>query len=314
MSTQRTVYLNGDFVPEADARISIFDSAVMFGDMIFETTRTFHGQPFRLREHLARLYVGLRTLEIDCGLTPEDMETATLATIERNRPCFADGVDFQIVHNVSRGPLGIYQPVFPQGLQATVTINCWPLTWHLAPLAEKYGTGVHAVIPQQLAIPARLIDPKIKNRSRIHYQNANLQVRKIDPQAWALLIDEDGFLTEGTGSNFFIVKENHLLTPEPRNVLRGVTRQTVLELAARLGLPCRECNLEPYDVMTADEAFFTSTPFSIMPATRFNGHAVGAGVVGPITQRLMEAWNALVEVDMVAQARLYAEQVKQGQV
>lgn len=99
-------------------------------------------------------------------------------------------------------------------------------------------------------------------------------------------------------------------------MLRGVTRQTVLELAARLGLPCRECNLEPYDVMTADEAFFPSTPFSIMPATRFNGHAVGAGVVGPITQRLMDAWNALVEVevDMVAQARLYAEQVKQGQV
>ena len=126
-------------------------------------------------------------------------------TIERNRPCFADGVDFQIVHNVSRGPLGIYQPVFPQAVQATVTINCWPLTWHLAPLAEKYVTGVHAVVPQQLAVPARLIDPKIKNRSRIHYQNANLQVRKIDPQAWALLIDEDGFLTEGTGSNFFII-------------------------------------------------------------------------------------------------------------
>ena len=139
-------------------------------------------------------------------------------------------------------------------------------------------------------------------------------MRKIDPQAWALLIDEDGFLTEGTGSNFFIIKDNHLLTPEPRNVLRGVTRQTVLELAARLALPCRECNLEPYDVMTADEAFFTSTPFSLMPATRFNGHAIGTGAVGPITQRLMAAWNAMVEVDMVAQARLYAEQVKQGQV
>lgn len=313
MAAQRTVYISGEFVAEADARISIFDSALMFGDMIFETTRTFNGQPFRLRDHLERLFIGLRTLEIDCGLSVDEMAAATLETIARNRPAFPDGLDFQIVHNVSRGPLGVYQSAFPQGLHATVTINCWPLTWHLAALAAAYDTGVHAVVPQQRAIPARLIDPKIKNRSRIHYQIANLQVRKIDPQAWALLVDEDGFLTEGTGSNFFLVKNQRLFTPEPRNVLRGVTRQAVLELAERLGLPCCESNLEPYDVMTADEAFFTSTPFSIMPATRFNGHAIGAGVPGPITLRLMDAWNAMVEVDMAAQAHAYAESVKNSQ-
>ena len=202
MTTQRIVYVNGQFVAEADACISIFDSAVMFGDMVFETTRTFNGQPFRLRQHLERLYVGLRTLEIDCGLTIDAVEAATLATIQRNRPFFPDGLDFQIVHNVSRGPLNVYEPVFPRGMQATIVINCWPLTWHLAPLADKYRTGVHAIVPQQLAVPARFIDPKIKNRSRIHYQIANMQVHKIDPQGWAILVDEDGFLTEGTGSQF----------------------------------------------------------------------------------------------------------------
>ncbi|MBV7330576.1 aminotransferase class IV [Chloroflexi bacterium TSY] len=314
MSTQRTVYFNGEFVAESDARVSIFDSALMFGDMIFETTRTFNGQPFRLRDHIDRLYVGLRTLEIDCGLTADEMEAATLQTIERNRPCFPDGLDFQIVHNVSRGPLGLYHLVFPQGLQATIVINCWPLTWHLAAMADDYGNGVHAVIPAQRSVPSRLIDPKVKNRSRIYYQSANLQAQKVDPNAWALLIDEDGFLTEGTGSNFFLVKDEQLLTPEPRNILRGVTRQATLELANRLDLPCRECNLEPYDVMTADEAFFTSTPFSIMPATRFNGHAIGAGRPGPVTQRLMDAWNQMVEVDMVAQAQAYAAMVRNGNV
>lgn len=307
MTTHRTVYVNGEFVPEADARVSIFDSALISGDMIFETTRTFNGQPFRLRDHIDRLYVGLRSLEIDCGLTADEMVAATEKTIEQNRSCFPDGLDFQIVHNVSRGPLGLYQSVFPQGVQATVTINCWPLTWHLAAMAEPYQSGVHAVIPNQRAIPARLLDPKIKNRSRIHYQTATLQAQKIDPQAWALLLDEDGFLTEGTGANFFLIKENQLFTPEPRNVLRGVTRQSVMELAERLDLSCRECNLEPYDLMIADEAFFTSTPFSIMPATRFNGHAIGTGAPGPLTQQLMEAWDQMVEVDMVAQAQSYAE-------
>ena len=307
MTTQRTVYVNGSFVAESEAGFSIFDSALMFGDVIFETTRAFNGQPFRLREHIERLYVGLRTLEIDCGLTPDGMEAATLETIERNRPCFPDGTDYQIVHNVSRGPLGYYESIFEGGAKPTVTINCWPLTWHLAALADSYVSGVHAVVPAQRSVPSRLIDPKIKNRSRIFYQMANIQAQKVDPEAWAVLVDEDGFLTEGTGSNFFVVKDGGLLTPEPRNILRGVTRQAVLELAQRLDLPCQEKNLEPYDVMTADEAFFTSTPFTIMPATRFNGHDVGAGEPGPVTLRLMSAWNQMVEVDMVAQARAYAD-------
>ncbi|MDE0633455.1 MAG: aminotransferase class IV [Caldilineaceae bacterium] len=312
MTSQRTVYVSGSFVPESEASFSIFDSALMYGDVIFETTRTFNGQPFRLREHIERLYVGLRTLEISCGLTAEEMEAATLETIERNRPCFADGRDFQIVHNVSRGPMGLYESVFAGGVKPTVTINCWPLTRHLAAFADAYVKGVHAVIPAQRSVPSRLIDPKIKNRSRIYYQMANLQAQKADPEAWALLTDEDGFLTEGTGSNFFVVKDGGLLTPEPRNILRGVTRQAVLELAESIGLACQQCNLEPYDVMTADEAFFTSTPFTIMPATRFNGHDVGSGEPGPVTRRLMSAWNQMVEVDMAAQARAFAEEVEDG--
>ena len=100
---------------------------------------------------------------------------------------------------------------------------------------------------------SRLIDPKIKNRSRIYYQIANQQAHKVDPMASALLTDDDGFITEGTGNNFFIAKDGELFTPEPRNILRGVTRQTVMELAADLGIRCRERNLEPYDVAGAGE-------------------------------------------------------------
>ncbi len=308
MPPQRKVYFNGEYVAESEARVSIFDSALMFGDMLFEVTRTYNGEPFRMRHHLERLYAGLKIVEIDCGMSLDEMEATTLQTIEVNRPCFPDGLDFQIMHNVSRGPLGLYASVFPQGLRPTVTINCWPLTWHLAAIADTYHTGVHAVITPQRSVPSRLIDPKIKNRSRIYYQTANQQAHKIDPAASALLTDDDGFITEGTGTNFFVVKGGELFTPEPRNILRGVTRQAVIELATRLDIPCHETNLEPYDVATADEAFYASTSIAIMPATRFNGLPVGDGKVGPVVRTLLDAFSEMVGVDIVAQAKRYKEE------
>ncbi|MBM4437451.1 MAG: aminotransferase class IV, partial [Actinobacteria bacterium] len=155
-------------------------------------------------------------------------------------------------------------------------------------------------------IPARLLDPKAKSRSRLHYRVALNEMAAWGPDAWAILADEDGFLTEGTGSNFFIVKDGALLTPEPRNILRGVTRHAVLDLAAELALPARETNLELYDALTADEAFFTSTPFCLMPATRFNGRPVGDGAVGPLYRRLADALSESVGVDFIAQAKRYA--------
>lgn len=312
MTIQRRVYFNGDFVSEAEARVSIFDSALMFGDMVFEMARSFNGKPFRLRHHLERLYAGLKILEIDCGLSLDEMEATTLQTIEVNRPCFPTGLDYQLMHNVSRGPLALYETAFPGGLQPTVTISCWPLTWHLAGVAKLYETGIHAVIPLQQSVPTRYIDPKIKNRSRVYYQLANMQARKIDPGTWALLTGEDGFITEGTGSNFFIVKDGRLLTPKPHNILRGVTRQAVIELAAQLDLRCQECDLDPYDVIAAEEAFFTATSFSIMPVTRFNGQPINSGLPGPITNRLIAAWSEMVSVDIIAQAKEYARVAQAG--
>ena len=151
MPQQRKVYFSGEFVTEPEARVSIFDSALMFGDMLFEMTRTYNGEPFRLRNHLERLYAGLKIAEIDCGLNIDEMEAATLQTIEFNRPCFPEGLDFQIMHNVSRGPMDLYKTVFPEGPKPTITINCWPLTWHLAGSADSYDTGIHVVVTPQIS-------------------------------------------------------------------------------------------------------------------------------------------------------------------
>ena len=297
MSMERKVYFNGKFVPEAEARMSIFDTGVKVGAIVYEVTRTYNGKPFRLDDHMDRLYTGLKILQINCGMARERMEAATQETIEANRSCFPDNCDFEINHDLSSGP---------PGGPPTVFIHLCPLRT----VAHFYDTGVHAVVPPQHSIPARLLDPKAKVRGRVHFMVAGQQARRIDPKAWPLLTDEDGFITEGTGANFFLVKDGALFTPEPRNILRGITRKAVIELAAQMGLSCRECNLEPYDVVTADEAFFTTTPFNIVPMTRFEGHALGDGNLGPVTRRVIVAWNEMVGVDTIAQAKEYAKKAK----
>ena len=214
MTVQRKVYLNGKYVTEQEANVSIFDSALMFGDMVFEMTRVYNHEPFRLRHHLERLYTGLKIIGIDVGMTIDEMEMATLETIEINSACFPRGIDFQIMHNVSRGPLPVYKVLYPDGIKPTVTINCWPLIWHLAGHDGEYENGIHLVITPQQSVPTRFLDPKIKNRSRLYYQIANIQAEKMEKGSSPLLTDEDGFITEGTGNNFFCLLYT---SPSPRD-------------------------------------------------------------------------------------------------
>jgi branched-chain amino acid aminotransferase len=162
--SDRLVYFNGNFIPEEEARISIFDSALMFGDMLFEMTRTFNHKPFRLGDHLDRLYSSLKYARIDCGLTIDEMEAATTATLEKNL-AMLDGIDCQIMHNVTRGALNIYEDAVREGLAPIVTINVFPLIQHLGNAAPKYTEGGHSVVTPQQAVPSRYIDPKAKNRS-----------------------------------------------------------------------------------------------------------------------------------------------------
>ncbi len=307
--SQRVVYFNGEFIPELEARISIFDSALMFGDMVFEMTRSFNQKPYRLREHLERLYASMRYAEIDCGLTIDEMEAATFETIKRNLPVL-DDLDFQIMHDVTRGGMPIYDTLIKEGTAPIVSINLLPVVRHVGGLAETYEKGTHFVITPQQSVPSRYIDPKAKNRSRLYYQIANLQATHMEKGAMALLTDELGFITEGTGNNFFIARDGEIFTPKPHNILRGVSRQACMDLAARLDVPLHESDLEPYDVRTADEAWCSSTPFCMLPVTRFNFQPVGDGRPGPLFRQLIAAWSEEVGVNIVAQAREYAEQAQ----
>ena len=302
----RVVYFNGQFVPESEARVSIFDSALMLGDMAFEMTRTFNLKPFRLREHLDRLHGSMRLMEIDCELSIEEMEQLTLDTLKRNIPTEPDDVDWQIMHDVSRGPLSLYRTVFPEGIRPTVSINCWPLITHMGKFSPNYKNGVNVIIPAQQAVPAHLIDPKAKNRSRVHYQMAVMQAARAGEGKWPVMLDPDGFLAEGPGWNFFLVKDGVIYTSQPRNILLGVSRGTIFDLARELDIPVREANLGRYEALMADEIFCTGTTSCLVHGVTFEGQPIGDGNPGPVFKKLMDAWIQLAGVDFVAQAHDYA--------
>lgn len=297
---QRQVYLSGQMLPECDAKISIFDSAVMLGDSLTESTRTFRHKPFRLDEHIRRLYRSLKVSRVDPGLSPAELTKITLDVLEANLPLMDADDDCWIVHNISRGLIKP-GPSTSQTHSATIMIftnhmdlRCW---------ARYYTEGCHAVTSVSRAIPAQSLDARIKNRSRLFYTLADAEARVVDPDAQCVILDTDGCISENKGGNLFAVVDGELVTPTTENCLAGISRQTVIELAGELAIPVREARLQVYDFYTADEVFFTSTPYCIMPATRFNGLPVGDGCVGLVTKRLLAAWSERVGLDIVAQAQ-----------
>ena len=177
-------------------------------------------------------------------------------------------------------------------------------------MSQYYDRGINSVIPSQRAIPSTLMDPKIKNRSRMWYQMANIEVSKVEgDNNWAYGSTQMDLLLKELGDNFFMVKDGVVITPEGRNILRGIS-DYVIEIAKELNIPAIEKNIEPYDVYTADEAFLTGTPFCILPTTQLNGQDIGDGKMGEITRRLLKKWSENVGLDIEAQIRKYGQDIQ----
>ncbi len=297
---QRQVYLSGKIVPESEAKISIFDSAVMLGDSLTESTRTFLHLPFRLDEHLTRLYRSLKVSRVDPGLSLGELKRITQDVLDVNLSRMGSDDDCWIVHNISRG---LMKPGPSSSQTNAATVMIFTNHMDLRGWARYYTEGCHAVTSMSRAVPAQSLDARIKNRSRLFYTLADTEARLMDPDAQCVILDVDGYVSENKGGNLFAVIDGELVTPTTENCLAGISRRTALELADKIGIPVREARLQVYDFYTADEVFFTSTPYCIMPATKFNGLPVGDGKVGPVTNRLLAAWSALVGMDIVAQAQ-----------
>ena len=304
MSKSRKVFFNDKFVDEKDAKISIYDSALMFGDMVFEMTRSFNNKQFKLKEHIERLFSGIKILRIPLNKNPEEVEKACYETMEQNEHIFAKDDEHRLMIDVSRGLLGIYHGIENLHKGPNLIIADFPLRWTVVGMGKLFDEGINAVITSQRVIPAHLMDPKIKNRSRIFYLNANIEVSQMKGKNnWALMLDPDGFIAEGSGDNFFIVKDREVISPEGRNILRGVSRDYVKELCGQLNLNYKEKNFDQYDVYTADEAFMSGTPFCLLPVTKLNSVKIGDGKPGEIYSKLLRKWSSNMKVDIKKQIK-----------
>ena len=292
----QVVFFNGSLKLENEVGISIRDRGYLYGDAVFDATRTFNGTPFKLREHIRRLYDSLRYLRIDPGMDPEAMEHWSLEVVAHNYPLLPQNQDMWVMQRISRG----VEASNPDDAHATVLIES-----HAIPFASRaslYRDGVKVRTPSVPRTPPRFMSPRAKTHNYLNLVLGDLEAQGVDPGSWAVLLDENGNLTEGRGSNIFLVKDGQLGTPHGQYVLEGITRETVLELAGGLDLPAVEKDLDLFDAYTADEAFLTSTSLCICPVASVNGAVIGdGGLPGPVTSRLMAAFSDLAGMDYVSQ-------------
>ena len=294
MTRERTVYIDGEMVPESEAKISVRDAGFLYGDAVFDTTRTFNRKIFKLTEHLDRFYDSLRYMRLDPGMTKHRMADITMEVLDANLPLLNENDDYWVTQRVTRGRQT------EDGQKPSVIMECTPLPF--AARATYYRDGLPVVTPSVRRTPPESISPRAKTHNYINMVLADMEVKGRNPDAWAILLDTNGNIAEGMGSNFFIVKDGAVITPREQFVLAGISRQTVIKLAQELDIETREADIDLFDAYTADEAFVTSTSFCICPVSSINGAAVGEGSVpGPTTDRLSKAYSGLVGVDIVGQ-------------
>ncbi|MDF1586630.1 aminotransferase class IV [Marinimicrococcus flavescens] len=299
-SNERIAYFNGRFVPESEVLVPFRDRSFIYGDGAFDLTRTFGHRLFKLREHVDRLYRSLRYLRIDPGMGPEEMCRITEEVFERNRHLLGADDDYWVGQRISRGVKQIEGDNWDH-YGTTVICECMPLPFKER--AAYYRDGIRVVVPSVRRTPPQSLTPRAKTHNYLNLLVAEHEVHSQDPGAWAVLLDTDGNLSEGLGSNIFVVRDGVILTPHERMVLPGVSRQTAIDLAREQGLEVREADIDLYDAYNAEEIFITSTSFCICPVVTMNGVHIGeeGQVYGPITKKLIDAYVRFVDHDFVAQ-------------
>lgn len=292
------VFLNGRMVPASQAHLAIYDAGIVLGATVTEMTRTFHKRPWRLEEHLDRLFRSLRYTRMDIKMSKKQLAEVSYELVTKNAALLGEGEELGLIHFVTAGEYATYAGSSGNAARTTPTVcaHTFPMPFEL--WAKKMQSGQHLVTPSIRHVPPQCYDPKMKYRSRMHYYLADQEARLMDPEAAALLLDLDGNVTETGGANFLIVERGVIVSPTTRNTLPGISRAMVIELAAKLGIGFVERDIQVYNVINADEAFTASTPYCVMPVTKINGAPIGDGKPGPVWRRLLTAWSEVVGVDI----------------
>jgi branched-subunit amino acid aminotransferase/4-amino-4-deoxychorismate lyase len=293
-----SAYLNGEWVPSSDLRITVNDLGFLLGATVTERLRTFRGKVFRLEEHLARLRSSLDILGLNSGSITSKVEHAVPEFLRRNQGLIDPGDDWAIIVFATPGSVERGQP--------TVCVHGYPLPF--GQWASQFETGVHVVVSQHRQVPTTCWPAELKCRSRMHYYLADREAAAQRPGARAIVLDQDGFVAESTTANIIVYREDEgLVSPPHEHILFGVSLGVVKELAAKLNIPYIMRPLTVDELCSADEVMLASTSICVLPIVECNGGSIGGGQPGPVYRRLLAAWSDLVGIDIAAQARRFSD-------
>lgn len=277
------IYLNGKFVPEEQATVSVFDHGFLYGDGVFEGIRAYDGRVFRLEDHVKRLFDSAQAIMLNIPLTEDEMCQAILETLRKNNLR-----DAYIRPIVSRGygDLGLDPNKCPKSSVIIIAVE-WGAMY-----GDLYEVGLTAVSVSVRRNSPDSLPPNIKSLNYLNNILAKIEAN-IKGGNEAIILDSRGLVSEGSGDNIFVIKDGQISTPHTINNLKGITRAAVMDLAEIRGNPIQEKELGLFDLYTADEVFVTGTAAEVAPVTKVDGRIIGTGKPGPITKELMAAFKEL---------------------
>jgi branched-chain amino acid aminotransferase len=276
------VYIDGKYFDREEARLSVFDHGLLYGDGVFEGIRIYGGKVFKLREHVARLYQSARAILLQIPMTEEEMEAAVVDAVRINEK---ESGYIRLIVTRGEGPLGIDPGTCKK---ATVIIIVSDI--QLYP-EEYYRKGIEIITASTRRVPPECLDPRIKSLNYLNNILAKIEARQAGCFE-AVMLNTGGFVAECTADNIFIVKDKMLLTPAAhQGALEGITRAVVIQAAQSLGIASIETTLAAYDLYNADECFLTGTGAEIVPVVKIDGRVIGNGAPGPVTERVIRSFR-----------------------
>ncbi|NLL51313.1 MAG: branched-chain-amino-acid transaminase [Peptococcaceae bacterium] len=276
------IFLDGKFVEEKEANVSVFDHGFLYGDGIFEGIRAYNGRVFKLKEHIDRLYESAQAILLDIGVSRKEMMDIVLETVRKNN--LSDAY-IRLVVSRGAGDLGLDPRKCPKP-----SIVCIAGSIKMYP-QSMYENGMEIITAATRRNSADALSPRIKSLNYLNNIMAKMEANRAGVME-ALLLNQEGYVCEATGDNVFIVKDGVLITPTIyAGILKGVTRDTVLDLARNFGIPCREDLFNLIDVYTADECFLTGTAAELIPITAVDSRIIGDGKPGPVFRKLLAAFQ-----------------------
>ena len=280
------IYIDGQFYEQKNAKISVFDHGLLYGDGIFEGIRAYNGRVFKMQEHIDRLFYSAKAILLTLPLTHPEMREAVLQTCRRNK--LRDGY-IRLVVTRGVGGLGLNPNKCkrPSVIIIADKIQLYPV--------ELYERGLEIITVPTTRNLHSALNPAIKSLNYLNNILAKIEANNGGCEE-AIMLNAEGFVSECTGDNIFIVKSGQLLTPPlSAGALYGITRSVVMELARGFGMAVSEPNLTRYDVFNADECFLTGTGAELIPVVKVDGRLIGRGQPGPITRKLVGSYKALTQ-------------------